>query len=128
MMRDYTQEEHLNSILSEWHSWAKGYSPIPVCGADPMFRNAKSSGRHWDSTSDVIEDEIQGKILQAVDFQVSEMADPHRTAIHFLARNLATGRSVWLSKRLPEDALARATIVAEARNQLTRRLVHAGVM
>lgn len=118
----------LDDILSRWHSWAKGYVPIPVCGADPMFRNAKSSGRHWDSTSEVIEDEIQGKILEAVDFQVSEMQDPHRTAIHFLARNLATGRSVWLSKRLPEDPLERATIVADARNQLTRRLMQAGVM
>ena len=118
----------LDDILSRWHSWAKGYSPIPTCGADPMFRNAKSSGRHWDSTSEVIEDEIQGKILQAVDFQVSEMQDPHRTAIHFLARNLATGRSVWLSKRLPEDKMEVAIIVAEARSQLTKRLILAGVM
>jgi hypothetical protein len=120
--------EILNDILSRWHHHCKGYSPVPVCGADPMFRNAKSSGRHWDSTSDVIEDELNGKIMAAVDFQVSEMQDPHRSAIYVLARNLYTGRSVWLSPRLPKDAMERGEVIAAARIMLTRRLVSAGVM
>lgn len=117
----------LDDLLARWHHHCKGYSPVPVCGADPMFRNAKS-GKGWDSTSEVIEDELNGKIMAAIDFQVSEMADPHRSAIYVLARNLYTGRSVWLSPRLPKDAVERAQIVAGARIMLTRRLVSAGVM
>ncbi|AMM23179.1 hypothetical protein [Variovorax sp. PAMC 28711] len=117
----------LDDLLSRWHSWARSYSPVPVCGADPMFRNAKS-GKGWDSTSDVIEDDLQGKMMEAVDFQVSEMRDPHRSALYVLARNLSTGRSVWLSPRLPRDPLERGVIVQEARNHLIRRLMSAGVM
>lgn len=92
-----------------------------------MFRNAKS-GKGWDSTSDVIEDEINGKMFRAIDFQVGEMADPYRSAIYVQARNLYTGRNVWLSPRLPKDAIERDQVVAEARSMLTRRLMSAGVM
>lgn len=117
----------LDDLLSRWHSWARGYMPVPTCGADPMFRDAKS-GKGWDSTSDVIEDEINGKMMKSIDFHVSEMADPHRSAIYMLARNLSTGRNVWLSPRLPKDQLERAAIVGQARGMLVRRLIQAGVM
>lgn len=117
----------LDDLLSRWHNHCRGYLPVPTCGADPMFRNAKS-GKGWDSTSDVIEDEINGKMFRAIDFQVGEMADPFRSAIYVQARNLYTGRNVWLSPRLPKDAIERAAVVAEARSMLVRRLVSAGVM
>ena len=117
----------LDDLLSRWHSWARGYMPVPTCGADPMFRNAKS-GKGWDSTSDVIEDEINGKMMKAIDFHVSEMPDPHRSAIYVLARNLSTGRNVWLNPRLPCDPLGRAQVVGDARTMLIRRLMSAGVM
>lgn len=117
----------LDDLLSRWHSWARGYMPVPTCGADPMFRNAKS-GKGWDSTSDVIEDEINGKMMKAIDFHVSEIPDPHRSAIYALARNLSTGRNVWVSPRLPRDQFERAEIVGQARTILTRRLMSAGVM
>lgn len=127
MMRDLSEKEILDDLLSRWHSWARGYSPIPRCGADPMFRNAKS-GKGWDSTSDVIEDELNGKIMEAIDFQVSEMKDPHRSAIYIHARNCSTGRNVWMSPRMPANPEERALILMEARNLLTRRLMNVGVM
>jgi len=117
----------LEDLLSRWHAWGKSYKANQQAPSDPMFRNAKT-GRGWDSIDEIIEDDLMGSTLEAIDFHVSEMQDPHRTAIYFLARNLYTGRSVWLSKRLPEDPLERGVIVAEARNQLTRRLMAAGVM
>jgi hypothetical protein len=127
------QAATLDDILSRYHSWAKAFSPVPVRGSDPMFRNAKS-GKGWDSTSDVIEDELNGKTMEAVDFHIGEMPDdpekgqPYRSAIYVLARNLSTGRSVWLSPRLPKDPFARAEIVGQARSMLTKRLMAAGVM
>lgn len=119
--------EILNDLLSRFHAWSRSYSPVPVCGADPMFRNAKS-GKGWDSTSDVIEDELMGSTMKAIEFHIGEMGDPHRSAIYVLARNLYTGRSVWLSPRLPKDAMERGEVVSAARIMLTRRLVSAGVM
>jgi hypothetical protein len=62
----------LNDLLSRFHGWAKGYIPVPVCGADPMFRNAKS-GKGWDSVSEIIEDDLDGATMRAVEFHVGEM-------------------------------------------------------
>jgi hypothetical protein len=117
----------LDDLLARYHAWAKSYKANQQAPRDPIFRDAKS-GRGWDSIDDIIEDELMGSTMESIDFHISEMQDPHRTAIYFLARNLYTGRSVWLSKRLPEDAMERGIIIAEARNQLTKRLMSAGVM
>lgn len=117
----------LDDLLSRFHAWARSYSPVPVAGADPMFRNAKA-GRGYDTTAEIIEDELMGSTMKAIEFHVGEMPDPHRSAIYVLARNLYTGRNVWMSPRLPRDCIERGVIVMEARNQLTRRLISAGVM
>ena len=117
----------LDDLLSRWHSWARGYRPVVQPGADPMFRNAKS-GKSWDSTSDIVEDEIESNMLKVVDFQVGEMAEPGRSAIYCHARNCCTGRQVWMSPRLPRDPAQRATILAAAKVEITRRLMAAGVM
>jgi hypothetical protein len=117
----------LDDWLSRWHAWGKSYKANQQAAQDPVFRNAKS-GRGWDSIDDIIEDDLSGTTLESIDFHVSEMQDPYRAAIYILARNLYTGRSVWLSPRLPADPLERGTIIAEARNQITKRLMSAGVM
>ena len=117
----------LDDLLSRWHTWAKGYSINPAPGADPMFRQARSS-KQWDSSDDILDTEINSKIMEAIDFQVSEMVDPHKTAIHINARNCASGANVWNSPRLPADPLERSVIVLEARNTLTRKLISCGVI
>ena len=126
MIRD-DSKAILDDILSRWHRWAKGFSAVPVAGADPMFRQACSS-RQWDRSDDVIDAVIEVKIMESVDFQVSEMADPHRTAIHINARNCFSGVSAWSSPRLPTDPIERGIVVMEARNMLMRRLMTAGVI
>jgi hypothetical protein len=126
MVRDET-DNILDDLLSRWHQWAKGFKVCPEPGADPMFRGVKS-GRSWDSTAEIIEDELSSSTMEAIDFQVSEMAEPGRTAIYVNARNCYTGRSVWLSPRLPQDPAIRAVILLEARTELIRRLLRAGVM
>ena len=116
-----------DDVLARWHLWARGYSPLAVVQVDPAFRG-EISRSGWDSQDDINDAEINCKIMEAVDFQVSEMLDPHRTAIYFNARNCATGRSVWTSPRLPNDSIERGVIVMEARNQLMSRLISAGVL
>jgi len=123
----------LNDLLKRWHRWQAAYSPVPVCSADPMFRNVKS-GKTWDSTSQVIRDELNGSTMETIDFHVGELPDDeatgraYRSAIYALARNLHSGRSVWSSPRLPQDPMERGIVCMEARNMLTRRLIAAGVM
>ena len=117
----------LDDILSRWHSWSRGYSPLAVVAVDPMFRG-EISRSGWDTSDDIIDAQLNGKIMEAVEFQVGEMKDPYRSAIHITARNCATGRSVWSSPRLPTDPLERGAIVVAARDQLTQRLMAAGVM
>lgn len=132
MMRDLTQRDQLDGLLREWHQWQIGYSPIPTCGADPMFRNAKS-GKGWDSTDEVIDDELHGSTMEAIDCQVQELPDvpqlqPYRSAIYAIARNLHVNANVWMSPRLPKDPMERGVVIMEARNALTRRLIAAGVL
>ena len=132
MMRDLSQRDQLDGLLREWHQWQIGYSPIPTCGADPMFRNAKS-GKGWDSTDQVIDDELHGSTMEAIDCQVQELPDvpllrPYRSAIYAIARNLHVNANVWMSPRLPKDVDERAVVIMEARNMLVRRLMAFGVM
>jgi hypothetical protein len=131
-MRDLTQKDILDTLLRDWHEWQKGYSPVPTCSADPMFRNAKSS-KGWDSTSDVIQDELHGSTMETIEAQVAELPDipktqPYRSAIYAIARNLHVGANVWSNPRLPADQLERGVVIMEARNLLTKRLIAAGVL
>ena len=116
----------LDDILSRWHAHCKGYNIAPSCGSDPMFKGAKSGG--WDGADDVMDAAINRKIMQAVDFEVGELLEPYRSAIYVTARNLCTGRAVWNSPRLPVDAMERGVIVVEAKRQITKRLMCAGVI
>ncbi len=120
-------DQILSDLLARWHAWGRSYKPNQQPPRAPIFRDAKTS-RGYDTTDEIIEDELMGSTLEAIDFQVSEMQDPHRTAIYVLARNLATGKSVWQSPRLPNDPLERGRIVGEARSILTARLRECGVM
>lgn len=124
----------LDDLLSRWHHHCVTYSSVPTRGATPMFRQAlRAKG---EQTLDAIcEDQVHQFQMEAIDTAVfgdsqwqGGMEAPYSYAIQIMARNAYTGRSVWLSPRLPKDPQARATIVAEARNQLTKRLMAAGVM
>ena len=126
MMRD-DSTAILYDLLSRWHQWARGYNPMPVCSADPMFRSARSN-RSWDSADDILDASINASTMEALDFQVGEMLEPWRAAIYCLARNCATGVSVWRSPRLPEDPFERTTIVVEARSKLMKKLIEAGII
>jgi hypothetical protein len=117
----------LDAMLADWHHWQLGFRVCPAPGADPMFRSARS-GRGWDSTQDIIDGELADSTMEAIDFNVCEMADPYRSAIYAHARNLCHRIAVWSSPRLPPDPRARAVLVADARAMLAARLVRAGVV
>lgn len=117
----------LDSLLADWHCWARSYSATGSHSTAPMF-NGLVPSRQWDSESDVIDTDLRHDQLKAVDFHIGEMIDIHRTAIGIHARNLVTGKSVWSSARLPADQAERQRILVDAKNNLQKRLTSAGVM
>lgn len=117
----------IDQILSDWHRWATNKGIEPLVKAQPMWKQA-TTPRGWDSVSEIIDVVIENDVMEAVDFQISELCDVYRTALQITARNLALGWHVWSSPRLPADKQARLLIVREAKDALAIRLRNAGVM
>lgn len=116
----------LDDLLSRWHHWGasrpatKGWAPKAlVCGD---YRTS----RQYDDTNGALDDDLDASTMRTVDFQVSELADPWRSAIYALARSLSCGYAVWSSPRVPPAQ--RAEIEAAARVKITARLIAAGVL
>lgn len=125
MMRDES-DAILDDLLSRWHGFCRGYQPGEH-SANPMFKDSLR-GKGEQTIEAIAEDQLWAGVFKAMDFHVSQMEEPFRTAIYLNARNCYTGRSVWQSPRLPTDVIERAEIVAKARSQIRTRLQLAGVM
>ena len=117
----------LDDLLIEWHRWAQGYKPVQSHGTSAMFSGMRSS-RQYDSENEVTDQVIHSQQMKAIDFHISELCDVFRTALGINARNLATGKSVWSSARLPEDHDERVKILILARTGLICRLRDAGIV
>lgn len=123
-----TIEASLDALLIIWHTWSsadqvgQGYpSEAPGC---KLYRVS----RQYDTDNGALDGEVDAALGAAVDALVNQMQDPYRTAIHINARNLKTQVSVWSSGRLPFDPVERARIVAEAREQIARKLQAHGLL
>jgi len=121
-------EASLDDILSRWHHWAS--TACMVRGFAPLAAGCWNyrASRQYDDANGALDGDLEDSTMAVVDFQVSEMRDPWRAAIHAHARNLNIGRSVWRSPRLPEDRQVRADLVREACCMLAKRLTTAGVL
>ena len=122
-----TDQDTLNSLLESWHRWAQGYQHCAGINSSPMFRNSKTS-RGWDTVDDIVSHEIDSGQMAAIDFHVMQLCDVYRTALQIQARNLCTGKNVWISARLPNDLETRAQILGLARTGLIVRLRDAGIL
>lgn len=118
MIETQSIDTTVNEILKEWHvwsaaeGWGKGYGS----------RSASCN----DGTGGTTEWEIAD--MQTVDAVIDAIPQPHRTAIAFIARNLATGAKVWSSPRLPSNQEELQVLNLEARNMLTRGLLEKGIL
>ena len=118
----------LDDVLSRWHQWASGGSVARGYGSRSMVCGEFRVSRQYDDVNGALDDELEHATMKTVDFQVSEMRDPWRSAIHANARALVVGAAVWSSPRLPADSVQRLHVIAEAREQLAGRLLAAGVL
>lgn len=128
-MEAVRRSEDLDHLLILWHNWqragkvARGYNDRTAVAGE-RYRTS----RQHDDWNGKLDEDLDESRCKEVDFHVDSMQDPHRAAIYVLARNLTTGRAVWLSPRLPSDKAERDELVAQARQILTGRLVSAGVI
>lgn len=119
------QNAILDSLLSEWHRWAQGEQHSRGFGnTSAGLGNYRPSRQH--NIDDLYVDSDKST-MKTVDFQVSQMQDPYRAAIHMEAKNLAAGRHVFQSPRVP-TGIEGANILKTARAMLVIRLVGAGVI
>ena len=120
--------EILDDILSRWHSWQCGYRASRGFSPKSLVTGDYRTSRQYDDVNGALDIDIDAAIMRQVDFEIGEMADPHRTAIYCLARALALGLAVFTSPRLPDDRAELEHIVRNARGILTARLVASGVI
>ena len=117
----------LDELLVPWHFWSKGYHLVGDIHSSPMFNHARTP-RGWDTVAEIVEHEIDAPAMVTLNFHVFELCPEYRTAIQINARNLATGKSVWTSARLPADLMQRQLLLRDAREPLTKRLVSACIL
>lgn len=118
----------LSQILSDWHQWQIGYSHGKgYRGTAPGMEQYRPSCQ-YDDENGALDAKLHAATMKTVDFQISEMVDPFRTAIYLTARNIAVKHQVFRSPRLPDDQLACLKIISEARDILMGRLEKAGVI
>lgn len=121
-------EEIVNDLLSRWHHWSSQFTLVAgyntVSAGTQQFR----ASRQYDSENGALDQDVENRIMAAVDACIDRVQQPYRTALWLNARNLRTGRSVWQSAHLPADAMQRALIVTEARARLVVVLEQRGLM
>lgn len=72
------------------------------------------ASRQYDDVNGAQELDERSMLARAVGHVVDGMDEPYRTALYVLARNHASGVTVWRSPRLPADRDECAEVVAEA--------------
>jgi hypothetical protein len=121
------EDEALNDLLSRWHSWAcdertaLGYPTVSVTAK--QYR----ASRQYDDANGALDQDVENVIMDGVNACVWSIREPFRTALHINARNLSTGAFVWRSPRLPEDQMACAFMVSDARGMLIIKLRDRGL-
>ena len=121
------QNAILDDLLCQWSEWAKGEQASRGYGNSAAGFSLYRASRQYDDTNGGLDAELDKSTMRTIDFQVSQMQDPYRAAIHMNAKNLQAGRTVFRSPRVPEG-IEGANILRTARASLILRLVNAGVI
>jgi hypothetical protein len=110
----------LLSRLVVWWRYERQLMPVEGYPTECPTTAGYKASRQYDGDNGAAETDARG--LAAIRFgrAVDGMEEPYRTALYIVARNRATGVSVWISPRLPADKDKRAEIVSEALDRLSR--------
>jgi len=122
------QNAILDDLLCKWHQWQQGARVARGFNQSAVGMEGYRTSRQYDDANGALDAHVDDVIMKAVDHEVNELDDPHRTAIYCLARALTLGVMVFRSPRLPLDAAQFDEIIALARRALVARLVRAGII
>jgi hypothetical protein len=101
-------------LLALWWEAESQWTPVEGYPKEcPSCRDWRSS-RQYDDQNGAADTDSRGALIRHIAGVIKNIDEPHRTALYMVARNHATGASVWASARLPADPQARAEVVAEA--------------
>ena len=112
-------------LLVLWWRAESGWSPVQGYPAECPSTAGWRASRQYDSGMDsngAAETDARGALIRHIGHVVASIDDPYRTALYMLARNRASGVSVWTSARLPQDDDERAELVAEALHRFVMAL------
>lgn len=115
---DLPGETYILDLLTLWWRYESQWTPVqgyPVeCPSTAGFR----ASRQYDDANGSMETDARGKMAASVGYAVNSLPNMERMAIYTLARNRATGVTVWRNPQLPADATERARLVARALDML----------
>ena len=122
-----THEERFDELLVMWHQWqtervTRGWHRRALVVGDYRVT------RQYDDQNGKLDAEIEHGLMKCVDFQVSEIVEPYRSALYCLAKALTIGVTVFTSPRLPSDKVERELIVVSARRIGIDRFHKAGLL
>ena len=118
----------LNDLLVEWHRWCNRYQHVKGYSSSDLTCRDYRASRQYDDTNGALDADLNTSTLETVSAEIFDLEQPYQTAIQIQARNMATGRQVWNSPRLPADPMARAEIIVTARSMLMKKLASRGVL
>lgn len=125
---DPDTQTRLNDLMAEWHKWCANYTGVKGYSSSDMTCRDYRASRQYDDQNGALEAALSSSTLETMSAEVFAMDQPYQTAIQIQARNMATGRIVWSSPRLPADAMERSKIVAKAREMLIGSLARRGIL
>lgn len=121
-----TPVKQLDDVLVRWHWWAASERDGAGYPAETSYCRMYRASRQYDDSNGALDAGIEGKLMQAVDSAIHQLARLERIALAIDARNLATGCRVWSSAALP-DGEGLVALMAEARLNLREALEGAGL-
>jgi hypothetical protein len=111
---DLLTSEGLIELLCLWWRYESQWMPVRGFPTSAAGMDKYRASRQHDDTNGAQETDERGKLAKRVGLAVQSIPEPERTALYMLARNRASGVSVWSSPRLPQDEIERAVIVSRA--------------
>lgn len=128
LQADEALAERLNDLLAGWHAWSAGHvMEMGYSRTCSTFRQARIS-RQYDDANGSLDAHVDAVLMEAVDAVMGEIDHPWHAALSIQARNLFTGKSVWVSPRLPVCRVERARVLSVARNKFAQGLERAGIL
>ena len=122
MKRENIGRDDILEDLAFWWNFERGWNPVDGYPTECPSTSGYKASRQHDDVNGAFDTDERGRWAREIGHAVNRVPQPHRTALYVLARNRATGASVWQSVRLPADVVERAQVVADAVEMLGREL------